>query len=354
MSSAPEWAVALEAADRVFCLSHPRPDGDAVGSLLGLYHALTARGKSVTLVLPDPVPTYLRFLPGWEKISVWSEASEYIRTCASDADIFFCVDFGRWDRIAPELKELIDPARLVWIDHHADSEPLSTSWNFWRVEAAATAELLYTEVLKPWYGGALPLPARIALYTGMLTDTGGFRFRSVTPHTLRTAAELIEPPFPLEAVHHFIFQRKKLSTLRLHSYLIQNHLRRIAGLPVVILPIPAQVLAHFGATWEDVETLANQILALEDTLLSIVLKEYPEAIRVSLRSVGDFPCHELAQRFDTGGGHKNAAGATLYRSLDEAVTFTETLLQQEYADSLLRHYRDFLAHLELQELSQPI
>ncbi|MCS6896128.1 MAG: DHH family phosphoesterase [Bacteroidia bacterium] len=352
MNSAPEWVAALEAAERIFCLSHPKPDGDAVGSLLGLYHAFTARGKAVTLVLPDPVPGYLRFLPGWEKILVWGESPEVIPTQAAQADLFFCVDFGRWDRIPPALKELIDSQRLIWVDHHADSEKLSASWNFWKVEAAATAELLYTEVLKPWYGSRLPLPARVALYTGMVTDTGGFRFRSVTPHTLRTAAELIEPPFPLEAIHYYIFQRKKLSTLRLHSHLIQNHLRRIEGLPVSILPIPAEVLEEFGATWEDIETIANQILALEDTLLSVVLKEYPEATRLSLRSVGDFPCHELAQRFDVGGGHKNAAGATLYKSLEDAVTFTENLLRYEYADSLLSHYRTFMANLELQELAQ--
>jgi len=343
------WQEALHAAHRVFCLSHPKPDGDAIGSLLGIYHTLTARGKSVTLVLPDPVPTYLQFLPGWQHIQIWSESSEAIQQAAQEADIFFCVDFGRWDRIAPALKALIDPERLIWVDHHADSELLSRRWNFWRVEAAATAELLYTEVLHPWYGHSLPLPARIALYTGMVTDTGGFRFRSVTPHTLRTAAELITPPFPLEAIHHYIFQRKKLSALRLQTYLIQHHLRQIEGLPVMLLPVPASVLETFGATWEDIETLPNQILALEGVLLSVVLKEYPDSIRISLRSVGEFPCHELAQRFDVGGGHRNAAGATLYRSLDEAVTFTETLLKTDYAHSLLEHYRAFLATLELQE-----
>lgn len=346
------WKDALDAAQRVFCLSHPKPDGDAIGSLLGIYYTLTAQGKEVFLVSPDPVPTYLRFLPGWECIHVWKEMPEAIQLAAEEADLFFCVDFGRWDRIESPLRALVDPTRLIWADHHADSEPLSTYWNFWQVEAAATAQLLYTEILRPWYGRSLPLPARMALYTGMLTDTGGFRFRSVTPQTLQVAAELIEPPFPLEAIHYHVFQRKKLRTLQLHSYLIQTYLRRIEGLPVVILPIPAAVMAEFEADWEDVETLPNQILSLEGTLLSIVLKEYPEGIRISLRSLGEFPCHELAQRFDIGGGHRNAAGATLYRSLDEAITYTENLIQTEYAHSLMEYYRAFVAQLELSALAK--
>ncbi|MCS7296766.1 MAG: DHH family phosphoesterase [Bacteroidia bacterium] len=346
----PSWESALQEARSVFCLSHPKPDGDAVGSLLGIYHTLIALGKRVTLVLPDPVPSYLQFLPGWKEIKIWGEDYLFIQAAAQEADIFFCVDFGRWDRLPSDLRTLILPDRLLWVDHHADSEPLSLYWNFWRAEAAATAELLYTEILRPFCGAPLPLPARIALYTAMITDTGGFRFRSVTPHTLRIAAELIEPPFPLEAIHYHIFQRKKLHSLLFQSYLLQNRLRRIEGLPVSLLSIPSSLLETYGATWEDVESLPNQLLALEGTLLSVVLKEYPEGIRLSLRSLGDFPCHEVAQRFDVGGGHRNAAGATLYASLDEALAFTETLLKTEYADSLLEHYRAFLAKLELQEL----
>lgn len=343
------WEAALDKAEKVFCLSHPKPDGDAIGSLLGIYHTLTAQGKEVFLALPDPVPTYLQFLPGWTEIHAWSVEPALIQQAAAEADMFFCVDFGRWDRIVPDLKALINPERLIWVDHHADSEPLSAQWNFWEVEAAATCELLYERILRLWYRAELPLAARIALYTGMLTDTGGFRFRSVTPRTLRIAAELIKPPFPLEVIHYYIFQRKKLSTLRLHSYLIQHHLRRLEGLPVLLLPVSAAVLEEFEATWEDIETLPNQLLALENTLLVGVLKEYPDSTRISFRSIGDFPCHELAQAFDQGGGHRNAAGATLYRPLDETLTFTENLLRTTYADSLTEHYRAFLAKLELQE-----
>ncbi|MCX7607304.1 MAG: DHH family phosphoesterase [Bacteroidia bacterium] len=344
------WEAALHAAERVFCLSHPKPDGDAVGALLGIYHTLSYQGKEVTLVLPDAVPSYLRFLPGWDHILIWTDTPGEIQAAARQADIFFCVDFGRWDRIDPSLRDLIDPERLIWVDHHADSEPLSIRWNFWDPTAAATCELLYQRILVRGQSTPLPLPARIALYTGMLTDTGGFRFRSVTPITFQVASQLIAPPFPLEAVHYFVFQRKRLDTLRLHSHLIQTQLRRLEPLPVLLLPVSARVLEEFGATWEDIETLPNQLLALEGTLLVAVLKEYPDSTRISLRSVGDFPCHEVAQRFPVGGGHRNAAGATLYEGLGDAITFVENLIRTEYADSLVEHYRAFLAKLELQKL----
>ncbi len=346
--NARSWEQALEAAEAVFCVSHPKPDGDAVGSLLGLYHTLRQRGKNVTLAVPDPVPQYLRFLPGVEHIYTWEESASALQAAASEAELFICVDFGKWDRLPEGLRILIDPARLLWVDHHADSEPLAEVWNFWEPAAAATTEILYRQVLRPWFKEPLPPPARIALYTGLVTDTGGFRFRSVTPQTLQIAAELIAPPFPLEAIHHHIFQRKKLSVLQLQSYLIQQHLRRVEGLPVWILPVPAEALERYGLAWEHLEGLPNQLLALEETLLVVVLKEYPDSTRISLRSVGEFPCHELAQRFDVGGGHRNAAGATLYRPLAEATTFVEDLIRTEYAESLLEHYRLFLAALELQ------
>ncbi|MCS6789796.1 MAG: DHH family phosphoesterase [Bacteroidia bacterium] len=345
-----EWKEALRQAKHILCLSHPRPDGDAVGSLLGIYHTLESAGKKVVPVLPDPVPEYLRFLPGWEHIRIAHTDAEAIQQAAQAADLFFCVDFGRWDRIPDFLRNLIDPTRLIWVDHHADSEPLSQLGNFWNAQAAATCEILYEQVLEPLY--PVPLPARIALYTGLLTDTGGFRFRSVSPTTLQVAARLITPPFPLEAVHHHIFYRKKLHIVRLYSHILENYVIRIDELPVLLMYIPMSLLEQFGARWEETEGFANQLLTLEGVLLSIVLKEYPESIRVSLRSVGDFPCHELAQQFDKGGGHRNAAGATLYRSLEEALDFTQKLIREQYAETILEHYRRFLAGLELYQLQE--
>jgi len=339
---------AIEGARRVFCLSHPSADGDAVGSLCGLRHALGAAGKEVTLVLPDLRPRYLSYIPGWEEILSYEEVPETIAQKAREADLFFAVDFGKWDRIPEALQALIPRDRLVWIDHHADSEPLSTKWNLWEPTAAATTEILY-EFLTSLLSGELPLLARIALYTGLLTDTGGFRFRSVTPKTFRIAAELIRPPFPLEAIHHHVFRNKPLHQTRLQGRLFE-YLHPVEGLPVLMLPVPANILESFGASWEDVQGLSNQLLAMEGVLLSIVLKEYgPSETRLSIRGVGDFPCHELAARFDKGGGHRNAAGATLYRPLSEALIYTENLIRTEYESDILREFERFTRSLELHQ-----
>ncbi len=345
-----EWPASLRGAiaeaRRVFCLSHPSADGDAVGSLCGVKHALSAMGKEVTLVLPDAKPQYLRYLPGWEEILSYQEVPEAVQQKACEADIFFALDFGKWDRIPESLQALIPRDRLVWIDHHADSEPLSTKWNLWNPTAAATTEILY-EFLGEILEGDLPLLARIALYTGLLTDTGGFRFRSVRPETFRIAAELTRPPFPLEAIHHHVFRNKPLSQVRLQGHLFQD-LHRIEGLPVLMLPVPAAALKAYEASWEDVQGLSNQLLAMEGVLLAIVLKEYgPSETRLSIRGVGDFPCHELAARFDQGGGHRNAAGATLYKSLSEAFTYTENLIRTEYERDILLEFERFTRSLEL-------
>ncbi len=338
---------AFSAAQRILCVSHPSADGDAVGSLGGIFHTLSAMGKAVTLVLPDAKPRYLRYVPGWEYIHSWSEEEEAIRWAAAEADLYFAVDFGRWDRLPEALQVLIPQNRLVWVDHHVDSEPLSTHWNFWFPEAAATTEILYV-LLSRLSERPLPLPARIALYIGLLTDTGGFRFRSVTPRTFQIAANLIAPPFPLEAIHHQVFRNKSLFQMQLQSYLLQNQLYSLEGLPVRMLSIPMAVLERFSATWEDVRAFSNQLLALEGTLLSIVLKEYgPMETRLSIRGGGDFPCHELAAQFDKGGGHRNAAGATLYKPLTEAFAYTENLIRTQYADQIVREFERFTHQLSL-------
>lgn len=335
---------ALDQAQRVFCVSHPSADGDAVGSLCGVAHVLKAQGKVVTLVLPDSPPAYLSYVPGWADILNWVEAPEAVEAAAQSADLYFALDFGKWDRLPEALGRLIDPERLIWVDHHADSEPLSRRWNFWEPTAAATTQILY-ELLSQLY--PLPLPARMALYIGLLTDTGGFRFRSVTPKTLQIAASLIEPPFPLEAIHYHVFQRKKVSQLRLQSYLFQHHFEKLPDLPVRLVVVPAAVLAAYEASWEDVHMLANQVLALEDTLLAIVLKEYPTETRLSIRGLGGFPCHELAAEFDKGGGHRNAAGASIYKPLSEALTHLKTVIYEKYADRIRMEYAAFCANLEL-------
>jgi phosphoesterase RecJ-like protein len=340
---------AIAGAQQIFCLSHPNADGDAIGSLCGLHHAFSALGKEVTLVLPDPKPNYLRYIPGWERIMAYEEQPEAVAEKAQRADLFFAVDFGKWDRIPEPLQALIPREKLVWIDHHADSEPLSAVWNFWVPTAAATTEILY-EFLVELMGGELPLLARIALYTGLLTDTGGFRFRSVTPKTFRVASELTKPPFPLEPIHHHVFRNKPLRQVRLQSYLLQHQLYRVEGLPVLMLAVPTRILEEFEASWEDVQALSNQLLALEGVLLSIVLKEYgPAETRLSIRGAGEFPCHELAARFDKGGGHRNAAGATLYKPLPEAMLYTENLIRTEYEKDILLEFERFNRSLELHQ-----
>ncbi len=339
---------ALDQAQRIFCVSHPSADGDAVGSLCGVAHILRAQGKAVALALPDQPPAYLSYVPGWTDILSWADAPEAVAAAAQSADLFFALDFGKWDRLPAPLVQLLDPDRLVWVDHHADSEPLSHRWNFWDPAAAATTQIL-CELLSQLY--EFPLAGRIALYVGLVTDTGGFRFRSVTPSTLQVAANLIAPPFPLEVIHHYIFQRKKVSQLRLQSYLFQHHFEKLQDLPVRLVIVPAAVLAAHEATWEDIHTLANQVLALEDTLLAIVVKEYPTETRLSIRGLGDFPCHELAASFDKGGGHRNAAGASLYKPLSEAVVHLKNVIHEKYADQIRMEYATFCAKLELQAYS---
>lgn len=166
---------AVEESQRIFCISHPSADGDAVGSLCGLRHALSALGKDVSLVLPDPKPQYLRYIPGWETILSYEEDPEARPAKSAAGRAFLCGglwEVGSHPRSAPGPH----PPRPAHLDRPpCGREPLSAVWNIWQPTAAATTEILY-EFLTQLLKRPLPLPVRIALYTGLLTDTGGFVF----------------------------------------------------------------------------------------------------------------------------------------------------------------------------------
>ncbi|MGQ9863371.1 MAG: DHH family phosphoesterase [Bacteroidia bacterium] len=342
--------------DKIFGLSrwafvsHPKPDGDAVGAILGLYHLYRALGKEAYPILPDKPPSYLAFLPGFELIHVYEESPENVIKLIAECEGAFCVDFGFLGRLPALMAEILAKKLLIHIDHHPDAEAFGV-YNELDTEASATCEILYL-----WAKAqrlALPKETLICWYTGIQTDTGGLRQRNVRLETFAVVHQMVQEGVPYEKIHYHLYHQRSFLQVQLQSFLVQHRMVYLPSYHAVIVSVYRADLEQFGASYEEVEFLVGHLLTLKGVMVAIVLKEYPHAIRLSFRSLGDIAVNQWAKTFDQGGGHKNAAGATAHTTDMVAIQEKVRTLLHQYAQDLDRAYRDWMAWVQLSPISDP-
>ncbi len=311
MSASPtalaEAAAAISESKSIVLACHVNPDGDALGSLLSLALALKPLGKEVTCLSEDGVPDILRFLPGSDLIVRSTEAPAF--------DLALVVDSGELSRVGVQVGPMVSRARrAVNIDHHVvagafgDIRVLDSS-------AASTAEIVY-DLLQALQA---PLTPEIAtcLFTGIITDTGSFRFQNVTPGTLRTAATLVEAGASPPHISENVFENKTYAGTRLLGHALSS-LSQTADGRIVWAHITAADFRQLGAIDAETEGVVNYVRGVRGAEVGILFREMDNGrIRVSLRSRESVNVAEMAQEFG-GGGHRMAAGCTLNIPLAEA------------------------------------
>ena len=304
----------IDAHDEFLILSHIDPDGDAVGSSLGLAWSLRAIGKRVVVANDTPLPMSLRFLPGWEEIQV-------ARAMDGAWASVFVLDCSSLDRVGPSAVERIAPgAQVACVDHHAGTDGFGDP-RLVKPEASATAELI-VEVLEAC---AMPIGPETAecLYTGIAADTGAFRFQNTTPHVLRLAARLVEHGADPSRTAVSLFGRKSPASLRVLGLALAA-LESRAGGKVSALTISRAMFDEARAEPEDADGIVQYAQSVNGARIGVLLQETaPGEVRISFRSDGSVDVNDVAGRFG-GGGHKNAAGARLRGDL---ATVRESVLR---------------------------
>lgn len=302
-------AAVLSSCQRIVLTTHVRPDGDALGSLLGLGNALFTRGKQPQLVIPSPVPASLKFLPGSEAIEVY-EPSKHDRLIAT-AEAIVCLDFNVLDRLdvmAPAVAT--SPAMRLLVDHHLDPEA-GFAIKLWDPEVASTAELVFALVLLGFPDAFSPAVAT-PLYTGILTDTGNFRFPRTTARTHRIVAGLIEYGANPVAIAEALYDQNTPARLRLLGQVLRQLEIHCEGACVLLLLRREDVL-DAGAREDDTEGFVQYTLSVAGARVGVFISELLDGsggVKVSLRSKGTFDVACIAEELG-GGGHRNAAGAVL-------------------------------------------
>ena len=307
VQSLADAAAAIHQSQTIVMACHVNPDGDALGSLLGLALALIPLGKTLTCLSEDGVPDILRFLPAADLIQRATDIAEF--------DLALVVDSGDLPRVGKTIQPIIGRARqVVDIDHHAATGAFGDI-RVLDARAASTAEIVYALLLAL----QVPITPEIAtcLFTGIITDTGSFRFQNVTPNTLQVAAALLEAGAPPAFISENVFENRTFAATRLLGYALSS-LKQMPGGRIVWASITASDFAELGATDQDTEGIVSYVRGVRDAEVGILFREMSGGgIRVSLRSRETVNVAAVAEKFG-GGGHRMASGCTVNLPLADA------------------------------------
>lgn len=337
--------------ERFFVTTHLSPDGDALGSQIALGSFLEKLGKSVAMINSDELPYSLDWMPGADRVEVFDSSLDQHEALA-EADVVFVLDTNdeeRLGRLGSMVREA--SATTVLIDHHLEPE----QWfdvQFVRNTAAATGELIY-EIIERIDPDLIDREIATGLYTAIMTDTGSFRYSSVTPRLHRVIADVLErgdiQPAP---IHETIYDRKSMPGLRLLGRMLNRIRLRYNG-QLGYSVVTQRMVEDTGATWDDKKGFVNYVLSIEGVKAALLFSETDDGAKISFRSEADVRVDEWARHFD-GGGHRNAAGAyvkgpsfeeVIERVIDAASQYISFEPQHSPGDDLSPEDRSYLKAL---------
>ncbi len=311
----------------VVITTHRNPDGDAVGSSLGLYHFLNKFGHTVRIIAPSEYPEFLEFLPDANKIIIYDIEPEYSKELVDKADVIFCLDFNSLDRI-DKLGEIITPlsCKKVMIDHHLYPEPFA-DFVLSDTTASSTCELIYRFIIDLDEKQQLDSIIGDCLFTGILTDTGSFK-HATSARLYRIVGDLLELGVDDYKIQDLVFNCLNEKNLRLLGHILYNRMQILPEFQTGIITLTKQDYEDYDIQRGDTEGIVNYILKLKDIKVAAFIHEQPTITKISLRSKGDFSVQEIASNHFRGGGHKNAAGGYSYIGLRPTVKKFISLLPE--------------------------
>ena len=313
---------------KIVIITHVRPDGDAMGSSLALYHFFLKKGHDPVLIFPTECPYFYKWFPGFNNIFYYQKNKDFAWQKIDKSEIIFTVDFNQIKRMN-DLGKLIseNKALKVLIDHHPDPEPYY-DFSFHDANASSAAEKVFDFI--EFIDAEFLMNTDIAtcLYAGIVSDSGSFKFSSVKPETLIKAAKLMKSGINHNLIQRRLYDNFTENRLRFWGYCVNEKLEILNEFKTAIVLLRKEDLKKFNSRLADTENLLNFILGLEDTMVGILIVELPDLVKLSFRSKGSFPVNILAEKYFNGGGHLNAAGGQTNISLDETIN----LLKEKLAE----------------------
>ena len=326
----------IDNSSKCVIVTHMKPDGDAMGSSVAMYHFLRAAGKeNVRIAISDSYPDYLDFLVGesaGKDILIADRQAEEVKAAITEGDLIICLDFNAFHR-TDRLEEVLQSssAAKVLIDHHLNPDVERFNLVFSETEVSSASELLYHVLLKTTAvdgdAGRLPKESAVALMTGMTTDTNNFA-NSVFPSTLKMASDLLSVGVDRDNIILELYNMQRENRLRLMGHAMKD-MMKITEDGVAYIVLNAETLREYDIREGETEGFVNMPLTIGKVRMSLLLKEDGNRVRVSIRSKKGTSANLCARTYFNGGGHENAAGGRLHipsdiKDISEAGKYIET------------------------------
>jgi phosphoesterase RecJ-like protein len=321
----------IKKSNNIVIVTHWSPDGDAMGSSLALYNYLLKIKKKATVVVPNEYPEFLKWLPGDNKVLNHQTDSGKVEELVLNADAIFTLDFNSYKRIE-KLGEIVANSKAVkvLIDHHQQPDKFA-KLVLHNVKACSTCELIYDLIVGLGHKKLIDKKIAACLYTGLMTDTGSFRFPSVTAKTHLILSDLIKCGAVPNQIHEAVYDTYAYNRLKLIGYSILQKMIVLPGKNIAYISLSEDELRQFDFQKGDTEGLVNYPLTMKGVKFSVFFAEMEGKVKISFRSKGKFDVNQFARTYFNGGGHINAAGGRSDLSLNDAIAkFLEIVGQPDF------------------------
>ncbi|PWK70046.1 phosphoesterase RecJ-like protein [Mucilaginibacter oryzae] len=326
----------LKQPQKIVITTHHKPDGDAMGSSLGLYNYLIQQGHHAKVIAPTDYPDFLSWLPGNENVIVYTESKEEAAALIAEAKLIFCLDFNALSRIN-EMGDLVgsSSAYKIMIDHHLEPADFD-DYRRWDINACATAQLVYDFIVNELkHPELINKDVATCLYTGIMTDSASFRLPNTTAGVHRIVANLIDAGAVNWRIHELVYNSASENRLRFLGHCLANCLEVLPEYNTAIIAVSKQDLDRFDVETGDTEGVVNYALSMASIKLAAFIVERTDRVKLSLRSKEEFPANEICKKYFNGGGHRNAAGGHSDAPLPEVIEQFKQILP-EYKKLLIQ------------------
>ncbi|CAM2751119.1 phosphoesterase RecJ domain-containing protein [Flavobacterium succinicans] len=319
----------LATPKKIAIIPHRGPDGDAMGSTLALYHFLLKQNHQPIVVAPNEFPDFLAWLPGSDTVKIYEKDKDNCTAILKDAELVFTLDFNAFHRTG-EMETVLEQLTVpfIMIDHHQKPDDYATIM-YSDTQFGSTCEMIYNFITYLGQKSSIDKTIATCIYTGILTDSGSFRFPKTTGNTHRIVAELIDLGVENTVIPTQLFDNSSYDRLQLLGRALQN-MKVIAEKQTSYITLTQAELNEFHFVKGDTEGIVNYGLSIKGIIFSAIFIENQEEkiIKISFRSQGSFDVNEFARNHFNGGGHINAAGGKSEESLSDTVAKFEELVHQ--------------------------
>lgn len=310
----------LTSKKRVIITMHQKPDADAMGSTLALYHFLVQFGHETTVISPTNWASFLNWMPGCKQVLDYERDTEKSNALIKAADWIFCLDFNVLTRTKKMTEALsAAPGERILIDHHREPQTEVFAYGISDTGKSSTAEMVFDFIMHSGHEDKLNDQVAQCIYAGVMTDTGSFRFPSTSASVHRLVATLKEKGLEHSPIHESLFDNFSENRFRFIGHVLTHRMEIFYEYNTALIAIPAQDLVKYDVKTGDTEGLVNYPLSIEGIRLAAIIIDRGEERKCSFRSKGNFDVNSFARKYFDGGGHFNAAGGQSKEPLDTVV-----------------------------------